>query len=150
MKKLITTILVLFFVGSVTAQLTITLNMTARPTAILSDWSFRNDVLTLVVLNQSPIGSVAAKLKTEIRTTDGTVIATTDLSKAPILHFNQGTTTILNSGDVVNLSTLVFTGSYQSKLNRTGKLPSGNYQLSVRFYSPDQPLSHFCNVARQR
>ena len=139
MKKLITTILILFFVGSVTAQLTLTLNMTARPTAILSDWSFRKDILTLVVLNQSPASSILAKLKTEIRTVDGTVIATTDLSKVPILRFNQGTTTILSSGDVVNLSTLVFTGSYQSKLNRTGKLPSGNYQLSVRFYAPDQP-----------
>ena len=144
MKKILLAILVLGSVHSVSAQLKITLNMNPRPTATISDWSTRRDVLTLVVSNQSPVGTMMAKLKTEIRTTDGTVVATTDLAKAPIFTIIQGSATMMYASDVVNLSTLQFTGSYQSKLNRTGKLPAGNYIMSVRFYRPDgqpQPLS---------
>ena len=139
MKKLIISLLIIFYVGTLSAQLNITLNMSNRPTSILSEWSFRRDVLSLLVMNQSPVGIITAKLKTEIRTTDGTVIATTNMSKVPVMNFTQGTATVLNSGDVVNLSTLQFTGSYQSKLNRTGKLPAGNYILSVQFFAPDVP-----------
>ena len=83
MKKLIISLLIIFYVGTLSAQLNITLNMSNRPTSILSEWSFRRDVLTLLVMNQSPVGIITAKLKTEIRTTDGTVIATTNMSKVP-------------------------------------------------------------------
>ncbi len=143
MKKIFCILFAIGFVVTASAQLKITLNMNPRPTSTLSDWSYRRDVLSLLVLNQSPVGTMTAKLKTEIRLTDGTVIATTDLAKAASFTIVQGTNTVLNSGDVVNLNILQFTGSYQSKLNKTGKLPAGNYQLAVRFYRPDgtQPVS---------
>lgn len=131
------------FVLTASAQLKITLNVNPRPTSTLSDWSTRQDVIRLIVLNQSPVGTLTAKLKTEIRTTDGTVVATTEMAKAASFTIVQGTNTILYAADVVNLSILQFSGSYQSKLIRTGKLPAGNYILSVRFYRPDgvQPAS---------
>lgn len=144
MKKIFSLLFITILTTGAKAQfLRLTLSMNARPTSTLSDWSYRQDVLTLAVVNQSPVGTMTAKLKTEIRLTDGTVVATTDLANAASFTFIQGTNTILNSGDVVNLSILQFTGSYQAKLNKTGKLPAGNYQLAVRFYRPDgtQPVS---------
>jgi len=144
MKKIFSLLFITCLATGTKAQfLRLTLSMNARPTSTLSDWSYRQDILTLGVINQSPVGTMTAKLKTEIRLTDGTVVATTDLSRAASFTFIQGTNTLLSSGDVVNLGILQFSGSYQSKLNKTGKLPAGNYQLAVRFYRPDgtQPVS---------
>ena len=144
MKKLFISIFIFLSAATSFAQLNITLTMNSRPSAALSDWSFRKDVLTMVVTYQSPVSvPLSAKLKTEIRLTDGTVVATSDMAKVPVMVFSPGSNTVLSAAEVVNLSTLVFTGSYQSKLNRTGKLPAGNYVLAVRYYSPDaiQPAS---------
>ncbi|MBL7701752.1 MAG: hypothetical protein JNM14_05850 [Ferruginibacter sp.] len=144
MKKIIISISTILCVTVCFAQLNVTLSVNPRPSAALSDWSFRKDVLTIIVTNQSPVGTpISAKLKTEIRTTDGTVVATTDIGKVAVSVFSNGSTTVLSAAEVVNLSTLIFKGSYQPKLNRTGKLPAGNYLLVVRYYLPDgiQPLS---------
>ena len=141
MKKIIITIITLFTIQFVQAQLVnINLVMNPRPVANISDWAGRRDVLTLIATPPVQGGARNVKINTTIKTVDGTIVAVTDMQRAPIKSLVQGGTTIFYAADVVNLQAMVFTGSFQDKLNRTGKLPAGNYQIIVRLDSTDLPI----------
>lgn len=106
--------------------------LNAQPPAQLSEWSNRREVLTLIATGQGAAGN-QFKIKTEIKTTDGTVIASADLAKTPVFTLNStGAPTILVANDVMPLEFMVFTGKYKTSLERTGKLPAGNYIICAR------------------
>ncbi len=136
MKKLISTAIAIFIVANVMAQ-GIKFNfaiLNAQPPAQLSEWGNRREVLTLMVTGQPGApGGDKYKIKTEIKTTDGTVVASADLAKTPVFTLNStGAPTILVANDVMPLEFMVFTGKYKTSLERTGKLPAGNYILCAR------------------
>jgi hypothetical protein len=81
------------------------------------------------------------KINTTIKTADGTSVAVTDMLRAPVRSLVQGGSTIFYAADVVNMQALVFESSYQNKINRTGKLPVGNYQVIVRLDSAEFPIA---------
>lgn len=118
----------------------INLVMNPRPVANISDWAGRRDVLTLIATPPAQGGARNVKINTIIKTADGTTVAVTDMQRAPVKALVQGGTTIFYAADVVNLQAMVFTGSFQDKINRTGKLPAGNYQIIVRLDSTDLPI----------
>ena len=141
MKKITIVIATLFAFQFVQAQLVnINLVMNSRPIANIGDWSGRRDVLTLIATPPAQGGARNVKINTTIKTADGASVAVTDMQRAPVKALVQGGTTIFYAADVVNLQAMVFTGSYQDKLNRTGKLPAGNYQIIVRLDSTDLPV----------
>ncbi|MEP7318924.1 MAG: hypothetical protein ABI921_09275 [Panacibacter sp.] len=115
---------------AVYAQLNTTISVQSSPTAVLSEWYGRNSVVTFVV---TKIDSAPQQVifKTEIKLTDGTVIATTDLSRAIPVTLSRGTK-VYFSKDVMPLENMIITGRYKAILDRTGKLPAGNYQLCVQ------------------
>jgi hypothetical protein len=88
-------------------------------------------VLTLIVSAQGALVG-QFKIKTEIKTLDGTVIGSADLSKTLLFTPNPAGTTILVANDVLPLEFMVFTGKYKTSVERTGKLPADNYTLCVR------------------
>lgn len=108
--------------------------LNTQPPAQLSEWGNRREVLTLIVTGQPGApGGGQYKIKTEIKTTDGTVVASADLAKTPVFTINStGTPTILVANDVMPLEFMVFTGKYKTSLQRTGKLPAGNYIICAR------------------
>lgn len=113
------------------AQITATtLVVKSNPTAVLSDWANDNSVLTYVVTNMKDI-TTPLIIKTEIKTTDGTVIATNDLAKAAPFSLPHGTH-VYYAKDVMPLETMIFSGSYKTSLVKYGKLPTGNYEITVR------------------
>ena len=132
MKKLIITSLAIFIVATAMAQIRFNLIINAQPPAQLSEWGNRREVLTLIVTGQP--GAVGQyKIKTEIKTLDGTVIGSADLAKTPVFTLNStGAPTILFANDVIPLEFMVFTGKYKTSLQRTGKLPADNYTICVR------------------
>lgn len=130
MKKIFLLITINLIVISAMAQFKITLVMSTTPPATLSEWGNRREVLTLLVNMQGSTGA-EAKIKTEIKTMDGTVIGTTDLAKARTISF-AAANTILTANDVLPLDNIIFTGKYRSSLDKTGKLPSDNYTLCVQ------------------
>ena len=132
MKKLIITTLAIFVVATAMAQIRFNLIINAQPPAQLSEWGNRREVLTLIVTGQP--GAVGQyKIKTEIKTLDGTVIGSADLAKTPVFTLNStGAPTILVANDVIPLEFMVFTGKYKTSLQRTGKLPADNYTICVR------------------
>ena len=131
MKQLITILCFVFVIQSLTAQLNVNLSLSGRPPATLTEWGNRKDVLTLII---GPAQSQAAdvKIKTSVKTLDGTIIGSTNLNTARIFTPQPGASTILNASDVLPLENIVFTGRYQSALIRTGKLPADNYMLCVQ------------------
>jgi hypothetical protein len=135
MKKIFFLIIAAFIFSAATAQINSNLVLAAQPPAQLSEWGNRREVLTLIL---SAPGSAAAqfKLKAEIKTLDGTIIASADLAKTPVFTSNPAGTTILFANDVVPLEYMMFTGKYKTSLQRTGKLPADNYTLCVQPVRP--------------
>lgn len=111
------------------AQITTTLNVQSQPPPNLSDWALRNTVLNFIVDYGRP-DPARVIFKTEIKLLDGTVVATTNVQTAPVYTINRGVT-VYYSKDVMPLESMSFNGQYRSTLNRTGKLPSGQYQICV-------------------
>ena len=116
------------------AQFKINLVLNATPPANLSEWGNRSDVLTLIISSPGAV-TVPVKIKTEIKTTDGTVIGATDLANAATYTISQATT-LFYATDVLPLENMLFTGKYKSSLQRSGKLPSDNYILCVQLVRP--------------
>ncbi len=136
MKKLFFLISVNLIASAAIAQFKINLVLSNTPPATLTEWGNRREVLTLIVNAQGSTGGGGeAKIKTEIKTLDGTVIGTTDLAKARTFLFNTATT-ILTANDVVPLENMIFNGKYRTSLNKTGKLPADNYTLCVQLVRP--------------
>ena len=122
------------------AQVTISLSVNPRPVATISAWASRREILTLIATGGALGGIRNVKINTIITTTSGEPVATTDMLRAPVRNLSQGTT-IFYAGDVVNLSVMNFNSSYQNKLNKTGKLPAGSYQVTVRLDAESLPTA---------
>lgn len=132
MKKIISTAIVLFIAACSMAQIKINLIVNAQPPAQLTEWGNRREVLTAIVAAQGVPSPFRYKIKTEIKTLDGTVIGSVDLAKAPVFTTNSTGTAVLVANDVMPLEFMVFTGKYRTALERTGKLPADNYSICVQ------------------
>jgi hypothetical protein len=117
------------------SQLKIDLVLHPTPPANLTEWAGRREVLTAVITGQPGL-ALQVKVKSEIKTTDGTVIGTTDLARAPIFNISSGVATLFTATEVLPMEFMVFNGRYRSSLDRTGKLPSDNYTLCVQLVRP--------------
>lgn len=135
MKKIFLVAIACCIAAAVSAQIKLTLVLNATPPAQLSEWGTRREVLMLIVA--PPPGFIADfKIKTEIKTSDGTVIGTTDLASAPVFTAGSTGNLILTAADVMPLDKMIFTGKYKSSLQRTGKLPSDTYTMCVTAVRP--------------
>lgn len=146
MKKFLVLLAIAFGCFDAPAQIMTTLTLNPTPPATLADWSIRKEILIYLCTVDMPAGSIAAKVKTELKLTDGTVVATTDLARSKTIVFNNGTT-ILSAVDAVPLEAMVFTGKYKSSLEHSGKLVAGTYQLFVQLVKPADfvPVSNQTN-----
>jgi hypothetical protein len=68
--------------------------------------------------------------KTEIKLLDGTIVASTDLQKLSTILLNRGVS-IFYSKDVMPFEYMVFSGQFKNSIEKTGKLPAGQYQICV-------------------
>lgn len=109
--------------------------LAAQPPAQLSEWGNRREVLTLILSAPGSVGG-QFKIKAEIKTLDGSVIASADLAKTATFTANPAGATILFANDVLPLEYMMFTGKYKTSLQRTGKLPADNYILCTRPVRP--------------
>lgn len=117
------------------AQINTSLSLLSNPPASLSNWPMHKNVLTYVCTYVSAVGEpFTAKIKAEIRLTDGTPVATIDLSKVSLLEFSG--TRVFYAADVLPMGALRFSGPLQAQLLNSGKLPPGTYELSVQLVEP--------------
>ena len=127
----------LLFTVIANAQLTTNLIVNARPPATLIKWAAIKGTVTLIVNNigGGTQGGMRVKIKTTVKSSDGTEVSTTNLNLAQIITLPDGQT-VLDAGVVYPLEIQQFTGKYQNSLNRTGKLPADNYQICVELVEP--------------
>jgi hypothetical protein len=134
MKKIFLIAAICFVTKNSLAQFNTTLVMSPNPRGALLEWTVKD--LTYIIS-----GSAGAQgkvlIKATLKTTDGTVAATTDLAKAKQFTINPAAgNTILYAADVIPLETMVFSGKFKTSMERSGKLPSGSYQLCVQLVRP--------------
>ncbi len=141
MKKIIQILIGIAITITTSAQINTTLNVLTNPTATLSDWANQNAIVNFIV-TKNDSGSRNVIFKTDITLLDGTIVGTTDVTKATPVTLTRGTR-VFFSKDVLLLQIMQFSGKYKTILERTGKLPSDNYQLSVQVLQPTtfQPLA---------
>lgn len=147
MKHFLFSLVLLAFSFITEAQIIISLTVNPRPVANLSAWATRRETLTLVATSPVQSGPRSVKINTTITTTSGEPVATTDMLRAPVKILQTGNT-VFNAADVVNLSALIFSNTYQDKINKTGKLPIGSYQITVRLDSSSLPTPFSNTVSR--
>lgn len=116
------------------AQITTSLAVN-QPPATISEWWASNTAIIYVVDKGGAVASQSVVIKTELKTSDGTLVATKDLAKSPVVVLTAGTR-IFYSKDVFPLELMNFNGSYKTTLERTGQLPAGTYQLNVQLVEP--------------
>lgn len=141
MKKFVFCLIV-FFTGKglLYGQIGTTLVVQPSPTAVLSEWATKNSIVNFIIDYGAPT-SASIVFKTTLKLNDGTVVATTDVTRFSPLTISRGVR-VFYSKDVMPLEIMIFSGNYKNTLDRTGKLPSGQYQLCVEILSPGnfQPL----------
>jgi hypothetical protein len=140
MKKIFIILFFLFAVLAAHAQVFTTSLTLNQPPAAVSEWISNNNVINYLVTNPDIPKNVV--IKAELKTISGDIVATKDLMKAQVYSLKQGVT-IFYGRDVMPLETMVFSPAYAGTLEKTGKLPSGMYQLEVRLVLPQsfQPLT---------
>lgn len=114
------------------AQFATNLVVSPQPPASLISWTQRD--LNFIVINQSG-ASRQAKIKAELKMADGTVVGTTNLTKARVINLGFGND-IFSVDDVFSAVLMQFSGKIKTAIDRTGKLPADNYQLCVRLVTP--------------
>lgn len=130
MKKYFVTLFVWgSFLNHLVAQINTTLTVQSQPPANLSEWSIRNMILNYVVDYGRP-DPQQVLFKTEIKLLDGTLVAATDLQRVSTVLLNRGVS-IFYSKDVMPLEYMVFSGHFKNSIEKTGKLPAGQYQICV-------------------
>jgi hypothetical protein len=135
MKKLVFSILLLTSICT-QAQLVVDFaQLSLPPGGRLNSWSLYPATMRILVSAQGGAGAKAI-LKTQIRNTDGTVVATTDLSRAQIYTFLGSAPQQFNASQILPLELMIFNGSYRNTFEKTGTLPAGTYQLCVQFVTP--------------
>lgn len=115
------------------AQLNTILVVVPQPPGTLISWGTKE--LTYIISNQGGAAPRNFIVKAELKAADGTVAATTNLAKARVRTMGPATL-ILYAADVAPLDVMIFYGKYKSSLDRSGKLPSGNYELCVQLVTP--------------
>jgi hypothetical protein len=142
MKKILLIAAICFVTKTSLAQLNTTLVMSPNPRGTVLEWTIKE--LTFVISGGAAGFQGKVILKTTLKTTDGTIAASTNLEKAKQFTLNpNGTNTILYAPDVIPLETMVFNGKFKISMDRSGKLPAGTYILCVQLVAPAtfQPLS---------
>ncbi len=118
MKKLFLIAAICFTSHICLAQITPTLVVAPQPPAALISWGVKD--LTYIINAQSTgTPSKPALVKAELKASDGTIAATTNLARARSVMVGNGTV-ILYAADVIPLDVMIFNGKYKNSIERTG------------------------------
>jgi len=121
------------------SQVNTNLIVNNNPPGTLIEWGTKKEVLTYMAVNQQQPRQVL--VKTTITLSDGTPVATTNLSLARPYTLERGVTALLYAVDIMPLQAMMFTGKFKTSLDKTGKLPAGTYQICVQLVNPGDFLA---------
>ena len=90
MKKIFQLLIGIAITSTASAQINTTLNVLTNPTATFSDWANQNAIVNYIV-TKNDSGNTNVIFKTDITLLDGTMVATTDITKATPITLTRGT-----------------------------------------------------------
>lgn len=126
--KLIIAVL-LCLVSSLTAQVTVTLNVATRPNPYLSEWASRRETAIFTVTVPTGQPGFAAKFLVEIRK-DGVLQARTKTTEMPVVNIPTGTS-VYYAEQLIPFRAVEFFGDADKTAAKTGMLPSGDYDFCI-------------------
>lgn len=132
MKQLIITIISTLAINLAEAQFNTNLIVSPQPPGSIFNWGTKD--LTFGVANATGAARRVV-IKASFKTSDGTVVGSTNLARAAVITLNGGNQ-FFYAPDVIPAGGMVFTGKYKASLDKTGKLPADNYQLCVQLVTP--------------
>ena len=133
MKKYTYTLLLgfLLFGHYSQAQITLNLALNSRPQPYLADWLYpQNGQMIISYLVGAVNIDPNVKIKTTLLDQSGSTIAISNLNGARVFNLKSGVNQF-TMADALQLQNLSLSGNLQNLLQRTGRLPAGQYQLSV-------------------
>ena len=128
----------LFFICKSQAQVTANLILNSRPPSYLSDWN-NGAVGQLIVTNNGAAQGLRIKIATQLQDANGIPFAISNNRSAQTQALNIGAN-IIPINRVLQLENLRFTSNLSS-LSNSGKLPAGQYFISVRVLNADNDSS---------
>jgi hypothetical protein len=135
MKKnhlLLSILLMLFTVQISRAQITLNLALNTRPQPWLAEWASPvNGVMIITFMQGAVQGDPAIKIKTTILDQSGNTIGVSSINAARLYMLKVGVNQF-TIADALQLQNLVLPGNIRALLQRTGRLPAGQYQLMVQ------------------
>jgi len=122
---------ILLIVQLAQAQITLNLALNSRPQPWLSDWVNPVNGQMIISFMQGPaLNDPLIKIRTTLLDQNGSTIGTTRIQSARVYTLKVGVNQF-TMADVLQLQNLTLTGNLQSLLQRTGRIPAGQYQLLV-------------------
>jgi|SRR6185503_195181 len=124
-------VMLLTTVTAAYGQINLNLALNSRPQPWLSDWSNPVNGTMIITYMPGPIaGSPTMKIKTTLLDEGGGVIGRSNFNAARVYTLKQGVNQF-SIADALQLQNLILPGTIKNLLQRTGRLPAGQYQLMV-------------------
>ncbi|MCX6315905.1 MAG: hypothetical protein NTW29_01335 [Bacteroidetes bacterium] len=132
MKKILYTTIFLLAMLDVRSQFNTNIVVSPQAPGSIFNWGTKD--MTYLVSSPAGLGRRVV-IKASFKTLDGTVVGTTNLANARVINLTGGNQ-LFYAADVIPADIMVFSGKYKVSLDKTGKLPSDNYQLCVQLVTP--------------
>jgi len=128
-------LVVAFFLlsGGLMAQ-NIQVLMSPKPSPYISDWQQRTETVKLLIINPSA-KDIQVKIKTELFDGKGSLVASTNAAKMPILIVPPGSSTY-NPEDIIPNNAVSYKGNLEKSTIKTGRIPDDNYRICVAITDP--------------
>ncbi len=138
---------ILTAVDAIAQPLTATVVMPPHPSPYLADWIAGREEVLLIVQNPGTT-TVQALLKVQLYL-DEQLQAETDIDKLEPVAIPPGSSTFY-AQDFLRLEAITFYGDSRTSVERSGRLPSGNYRFCFQLLDPDThaPLTSLPEVCR--
>jgi hypothetical protein len=113
------------------AQVTLNLALNSRPQPWLSEWGNPvNGMMVIAFMHGPVVADPSVKIRTTLLNESGSVIGASNINAARPYILKQGINEY-SMADALQLQNLRLPGTIQNLLQRTGRLPAGQYQLTV-------------------
>lgn len=130
-KFLLLYVTALLITQSVTAQITLNLALNSRPQPWLSDWVNPVNGQLIITYSAGPVlNDPLVKLRTTISDQNGSVIGVSNTNAARVYTLKPGVNQF-TMADALQLPNLILNESVQRRLQSSGRLAAGQYQLTV-------------------
>ncbi|MFI5163171.1 MAG: hypothetical protein ACHQHN_17955 [Sphingobacteriales bacterium] len=124
-------VMLLTTVSVVYGQINLNLALNTRPQPWLSEWGNPVNGMMIITYMPGPVaGSPTMKIRTTLLDESGGVIGRSNFNAARVYTLKQGVNQF-SIADALQLQNLILPGTIKNLLQRTGRLPAGQYQLMV-------------------